>query len=203
MGLANILTLLRIAFSCLFIVFFIQHHFFLAALVFLLAALTDFYDGYFARLSKSVSRFGILMDPIADKVLILTALFSITAMFDIVWWWMVWVVLVRDILVTIPRVWGISRGRILAEVSNLGKIKTATQMTIIFTIFLLLIIHEKDELLAPYLTFLKPLADRLPYNWILNGLLLIIVIVTVYSGFKYLQKHWSTLRQFLRGKPTP
>ncbi len=100
----------------------------ISATVFLIAALTDFVDGYWARKYSLITNFGKLADPIADKALIGTALIGLSVMGEIAWWVTV-VILVREIGVTLLRFAVIKRGVIPA--SRGGKVKTVSQIVAI------------------------------------------------------------------------
>ena len=100
-----------------------------AAIVFVVASLTDFVDGELARRQGLVTTFGKVVDPIADKALTGTALVGLSYLGDLPWWVTV-VILVREIGVTLLRFWVIRHGVIPA--SRGGKVKTAAQMLAIF-----------------------------------------------------------------------
>lgn len=104
-----------------------------AALVFLVAAVTDFIDGELARRTGQVTSVGKILDPIADKALTGSAL-VLLSWFDMLPWWVTVVVLGREIGVTLLRFWVIRHGVMAA--SRGGKLKTALQILAI-TLFLL------------------------------------------------------------------
>ncbi|MGE5598636.1 MAG: CDP-diacylglycerol--glycerol-3-phosphate 3-phosphatidyltransferase [Bacteroidota bacterium] len=138
MTLANALTALRILLapiSVLFLFWDVPQKDLIAAAFFGLAGLTDGLDGWAARVRKQTSQFGKSFDPFADKILVATALISL-AKLGRVPWWMVWVILSREILVTILRqLVGKRGGRIGA--SALGKAKTFSQVLGVTGIILL------------------------------------------------------------------
>lgn len=137
MNFPNILTVLRIVMT-VFFAFLLQARdaggAVAAIVLFVLASLTDFLDGYWARKYGLITTFGKIMDPIADKCLVLTAFF-IFALQGIVAWWMVVIIALREVLVTAFRVYAIMGGRVLPAESA-GKIKTAFQMGTISAILL-------------------------------------------------------------------
>ncbi|OYV87919.1 MAG: CDP-diacylglycerol--glycerol-3-phosphate 3-phosphatidyltransferase, partial [Ignavibacteriae bacterium 37-53-5] len=97
MTLPNQLTILRILLTPIFVALFISERLILkqvSVLVFAIAALTDWYDGWVARKLGKVTRWGIFLDPLADKVLT-SAAFIAFAWLGLVQWWMVWVIVVR------------------------------------------------------------------------------------------------------------
>ncbi len=104
----------------------------LAAAVFALAALTDGLDGYFARSRGSITTFGKLMDPIADKLLIVAALVSLVSL-DRLEAWVAMVIIAREFAVTMMRVIAVERGIVIAA-SWLGKVKTVLQIGAVFAL---------------------------------------------------------------------
>ncbi len=98
------------------------------AMLFLVAAITDFIDGVWARKYGLVTNFGKIADPIADKALIGTALIALSITGEIAWW-VTGVILFREIGITIMRFWVINRGVIPA--SRGGKVKTVSQIVAI------------------------------------------------------------------------
>ncbi len=140
MNIPNILTTLRVLLIPVFIFFFcsdLAYGHVVAMVIFVVASLTDFLDGYLARKWNLVSNFGKIMDPFADKLLVLTALIYL-AIEGTIPGWIVVVIIGRDLLVTSLRALAGEHGIIVAA-RNLGKYKTATQMVSI--ILLILGIH--------------------------------------------------------------
>lgn len=97
----------------------------LATVIFIVASITDWLDGYFARKRNIVTTFGKVADPIADKLLTGTALIGLSVIGELPWWVTV-IILVREIGVTLLRFWVINSGVIAA--SRGGKVKTAAQI---------------------------------------------------------------------------
>jgi CDP-diacylglycerol--glycerol-3-phosphate 3-phosphatidyltransferase len=98
----------------------------LAIVTFLIAVGTDVFDGLLARRFSQITIFGKIMDPIADKVLILTMMF-IFASQQILVWWMVILIAVREILVTASRIYLLTEGQVIPA-ETAGKIKAVFQM---------------------------------------------------------------------------
>ena len=109
-------------------------HELVGALIFAIASLTDWLDGYLARRRKQVTTFGRFMDPLADKLLVTAAFVSIVQM-GLAPAWMVAVILGREFLVTVLRSIAASRGVVIAA-SQLGKIKMAAEVTTILALIL-------------------------------------------------------------------
>src|SRR5512135_3863587 len=137
----TVLTLSRIVLIPFFVILVYQHPF-LGALVFSIASITDFLDGYLARRSGQVTKFGIVMDPIADKFLIITALIVLVDM-ERLPAWMAIVLIVRDFLITALRVVALSRDIVIpAEMG--GKLKTTAQITSILCLVLMGSVFQID-----------------------------------------------------------
>ena len=129
LNLPNVLTLLRILAVPVVVVALLgetPNGDALAAAVFALAAATDGLDGYFARSRDAVTTFGKLMDPIADKLLIVAALVSLVSL-DRLEAWVAMVIIAREFAVTVMRAIAAERGIVIAA-SRLGKVKTVLQI---------------------------------------------------------------------------
>jgi CDP-diacylglycerol--glycerol-3-phosphate 3-phosphatidyltransferase len=132
----------------------------LAAVVFALAAFTDGLDGYIARRRQDVTTFGKLMDPLADKLLIVAALISLVSLNRLAAW-VAMVIIAREIAVTGLRTIAAEQGVVIAA-SWLGKVKTALQVAAVFA----LIIWNPSP------------------GWV-DGLVYLAVAATVISGADY------------------
>lgn len=137
MNLPNQLTLLRILLSpvFLFLLFIDRTGSQIAAfIVFIIASLTDWYDGYAARKSGNVSLWGRFLDPLADKILVSSALigFSILGYIPA---WMIVIIVARDVIITALRSYAIWKKRPIVT-SQLAKVKTFGQFSLIYAVFL-------------------------------------------------------------------
>jgi CDP-diacylglycerol--glycerol-3-phosphate 3-phosphatidyltransferase len=135
LNLANTLTLLRILAVPVVVVALLgetPNGDELAAAVFALAALTDGLDGYFARSRDAVTTFGKLMDPLADKLLIVAALVSLVSL-DRLQAWVAMVIIAREIAVTGLRAIAAERGVVISA-SWMGKVKTVLQIAAVFAL---------------------------------------------------------------------
>ena len=151
----NKITIIRAALVPLFaIVLFadIPTKNYLAAFIFAMLSVSDFLDGYFARKKKQVTEFGKIMDPIADKLLISTALiFLIGKGVDL---WMAEVIIAREILITSIRIY-ILPGRIVVPASSFGKAKTIVQSIGIICVLLSAPFGRYIMLAAVFLTVIS------------------------------------------------
>ncbi len=137
MNIPNILTLLRIIMIPIFyVVFFsdITNSSLFAALIFIVASLTDWFDGFLARKWSLVTNFGKIMDPLADKLLVMTALVCLLTSFRIPAWAVI-VILAREMAITGLRIIAASEGVVVAA-DMLGKFKTVFQMVAIILLLL-------------------------------------------------------------------
>ena len=135
LNLPNLLTLLRILAVPVVVVALLgetENGDALAAAVFALAAATDGLDGYFARSRGAVTTFGKLMDPIADKLLIVAALVSLVSL-DRLEAWVAMVIIAREFAVTVMRAIAVERGVVISA-SWLGKVKTVLQIAAVFAL---------------------------------------------------------------------
>ncbi len=133
LNIPNILTLMRLALVPVFILVFLlnfKHHHLMSALIFLVAAVTDWLDGFLARKLNQTSPFGAFLDPVVDKVMVVAALVLLVAEFHSLWMSIAGIVIVsREIVVSALREWMAELGeRATVKVSFIGKVKTAMQM---------------------------------------------------------------------------
>jgi CDP-diacylglycerol--glycerol-3-phosphate 3-phosphatidyltransferase len=133
MNIPNILTMLRFVMTLGFLYLF-WINILASAILFVLAAVTDFFDGYLARKYQLITSFGKIMDPIADKFLILSG-FGVFAFIRMVPWWVFWIIAIREIGVTLFRFWAMAKGKVLAA-EKAGKIKTTVQIIALCLLFL-------------------------------------------------------------------
>jgi CDP-diacylglycerol--glycerol-3-phosphate 3-phosphatidyltransferase len=175
LNLPTVLTLSRIVLIPFFVVS-VYHHPVLGALVFGIASLTDFLDGYLARRSGQITRFGIIMDPIADKFLIISALIVLVDM-ERLSAWIAIILIVREFLITTLRVVALSRDIVIAAELG-GKLKTTAQITAILCLILM-----------------GSIFDVLPFDLYDIGLVFIwiAVVLSVFSGIKYTVTFWRAL----------
>ena len=172
LNLPTILTLSRI-FLIPFFVLSVYQHPLIGAAVFGIASITDFLDGYLARRSGEITKFGIIMDPIADKFLIISALIVLVDM-ERLSAWIAIVLIVREFLITALRVVALSRD-VLVPSEMGGKLKTTAQITAILCLILMGSIFQID------------LYDvGLVFIWI-------ALVLSVISGVKYTIAFWRIM----------
>ncbi|MFZ1321849.1 MAG: CDP-diacylglycerol--glycerol-3-phosphate 3-phosphatidyltransferase [Ignavibacteria bacterium] len=181
MSLPNQLSILRILLAPLFLYLFMsddQLYKELSIIVFLLAVFTDWYDGWHARKFGLVSKLGIFIDPLADKILTSAAFVGFYFM-GFMPFWMVVIIVVRDLIITFLRSYHEIKG-ITMKTSFIAKTKTFIQMTYIFSIVLLIGIHTYSE----NIELKNSIHDFLFSN--LNFILMLIVtLLTLITGVTY------------------
>jgi CDP-diacylglycerol--glycerol-3-phosphate 3-phosphatidyltransferase len=195
MNLPNKLTLARIILAPFFMAFLLIDNVYsryLATLIFIIAALTDAYDGYLARKTGVITGFGKFMDPLADKILVTTAFISFVAL-EYVQAWMVLVIILREFLVTGLRSLAAYKGVVILP-SYLAKWKTGCQMSVI-VIILVYVNIESTLLLAGH-------------NWslITSGtafhafdiMIFITMLLTVITGIDYVIKNAFLIKGVLK-----
>lgn len=135
MNLPNKLTMTRIIMVPVFMAIILKEYYIAALVVFALASITDFLDGYLARKYDLVSSFGKIMDPLADKLLVFSALICFIQL-EIVSVWAPIIIIAREFFVTSMRVVAVSKGKVIAA-SWWGKVKTNVQLFAILFAMLL------------------------------------------------------------------
>ncbi len=176
MNLPNKLTILRIVIIPLFVLFLYVDigdniNLYIAALLFIVASLTDLLDGKIARKYNLVTNFGKFMDPLADKLLVCSALIALVDIEKLAGW-IVIIIISRDFIINGLRVLAADNGIVIAA-SYWGKLKTTCQM-----IMIVLLIVDLD----------------IPYMYIINNFFVYVaLILTIISLFDYIYKNYKIL----------
>ena len=186
-SLPNILTITRIALVPVFALVYIltEGYYWIASMLFAAAAFTDWLDGYLARKLDQTTPFGAFLDPVADKLIIVTALVLLIGNHASLWLTLPGVIIVgREIVISALREWMAEMNRRgLVAVSWMARVKTGLQMLAIFI------------LLAN-----PPVMNR---PWVVLGLVLLYAaaLLTIWSMVIYGRAAWPTLREGLRDDP--
>ena len=183
-NLPNCLTALRIALTPIFLLLLFADTWYwqsLAFVVFSAASLTDLYDGKLARAGNQETPLGRFLDPLADKILVTSALVAL-ALNKMVNFWIVLPIVGRDILITGIRLYGLSRGKQMVT-TRLAKWKTVAQLITVLFILLVIGVGETVERFAANSSFF--LDDQL-IQLLANVLLAGVLLLTLLSGFHYL-----------------
>lgn len=174
MTLASKITLLRVAFIPLFMLFMYlgggtpNIWMWLALAVFIIASITDYVDGHIARKKNQVSDFGKFLDPLADKLLVISAM-CIFCEWEMMPAWALMLILAREFSVTGLRLIAVGKGKVIAAGWS-GKVKTAVTMVglCVWMAF------PRQEILGIVIT-------------------IVILIITIYSGIEYFIHNWKCL----------
>ena len=176
----NILTIIRIVLiPCFFVSFYLEHTDvrYITAAIFLLAACTDYLDGFLARYLKQGSAFGEFLDPVADKLMVAAALVLLISEYPTIWMVIPGAVIIsREIVISALREWMAELGkRTTVKVSFIGKVKTVVQMVAI-------------------LVMLSQPAGM--SHIVIAGIVLLYIAValTLWSMLRYMKAAWKSLK---------
>jgi len=184
MNIANRITISRIFLAIIFMLFLLWWEKIwwtkvISLLIFTFAALSDYFDGLIAKKRNIVTDFGKLMDPIADKILVLAA-FTAFLQLKLINVWMFMIIMSREILITSLRLFALNKGKVLSA-SRAGKHKTVSQMAAIFFILVFIVFKEVMKIFFTW----NPNWNNF-FNWGIYILMLLIIGLTLYSGLTYL-----------------
>ncbi len=196
-NLPNVITATRILLTPVFIVLLVSGDRVLiqcSAAVFLVAAISDWYDGWYARRYNVTSAFGRFFDPLADKVLTIAAFFAFTFM-GLLPLWMVLIIVGRDVLVTVLRIIADRRGHPVVT-SRLAKLKTALQLAFLWYIVVVLTLQNVEWLHA---VLGAPFLNALTTPLLLDVMLGVIALLSVVTAVLYLIANRHLLRVLLHG----
>jgi CDP-diacylglycerol--glycerol-3-phosphate 3-phosphatidyltransferase len=207
MNLANKLTIFRMILVPIFVIIAylgnlgiisgeflgISITFLIMDLIFIIASITDKLDGYIARSRNQVTTFGKFLDPLADKILVLSALVMLVE-FDKIPAWIPIIVLTREFLVSGYRLIAVEKGGKVIAASVWGKLKTVTQMIAIILIFVdkfnffdfVRATTNANQAIQSSIQIYMTRPEMI-FNIITSIILLISVIATIFSGYDYLK----------------
>ncbi len=187
MNTPNKLSLLRVALIPVMVLFMYLPGWpmvLLSAAVFGAAAYTDYLDGHIARRDNIVTDFGKFIDPVADKLLNLSAMIMLTYV-GLLPQWAVIVILARELAVDGLRMVAVGQGRVIAA-GKLGKIKTVSQMVLIL---FLMIVGRLAPVIFGSIPVILTIVDVI--GWIIT---LWVVAITVWSGVDYFKRNFDVIR---------
>ena len=184
MNLPNIITLARILLVPIFVMIYIwpgESAYLVAAVLFGLAAATDWLDGYLARRLNQTTPFGAFLDPVADKLIVVSALVVLMAEHSTIWLTLPGLIIVgREIMISALREWMAEmNSSVTVAVSVLGKVKTTLQMV---AIAVLLAVPPESTSAIVFIGY---------------SLLYVAALMTLWSMSLYLQAAWPTLKRGL------
>ena len=203
LNLPNKLTVLRLCLVPLIIIVGMLPHtvipFYISCVVcaalFIGASVTDMLDGKIARKHGLITDFGKFLDPIADKFMVIGAMFVILYKFNNLRLIMIFALLVvvfRELAVTSMRLVVSTGSGVVVAANSLGKIKTVSQIVAISTVFLEPVVQAIAKLIAELITgdALAWRTDIIPLTW---ASILFSVVMTVWSGVNYIKSYWKYL----------
>ena len=179
MNLPNKLTLLRIFLVPVFVALMLLEHSLAGLIVFVMASLTDFLDGQIARKYNLITTFGKLMDPLADKILVMSAML-LFVQFGHVPAWVVIIILAREFLVTSLRLIAAGDGVVIAA-DMWGKVKTVTQMVWILCTLLWMVLDSANLFSSVFFESIM--------LWLIFLLMVLSVFFSILSGANYVYKN--------------
>lgn len=188
----NQLTFLRILLTPVFLWFLLSSDTTLrqvSLLVFLIALLTDWYDGWVARRWGYVTPWGTFLDPLADKIITSAALVAFIAL-NLAPWWAVLIIVVRDIAITFLRSYAEYRGKPI-DTKKLAKTKTFLQFVVISYILVLYVGQDTTFVRENY----SQLVEFLLRPAIVHSLVAAVAILTLWSGIRYVVDNWKIIRE--------
>jgi CDP-diacylglycerol---glycerol-3-phosphate 3-phosphatidyltransferase len=188
----NQLTFLRILLTPVFLVFLLSSNSALrqwSLAVFILAASTDWQDRWLARRWGYVTRWGTFLDPLADKVLTSAALIAYSFL-GLVSSWMVWIIVIRDIVITVLRSYAEFKGKPV-DTSKLAKTKTFAQYVLIYYLLIFYVAQITPSLEEKFGELIRALLN---YS-VIYAAMLLITGITLWTGIIYIIDNWKTIRE--------
>lgn len=192
MVLPNQLTVLRIILTPVFFVLFLSGEPWMIQLslaVFLIAAITDWYDGWLARKFNYITEWGKFLDPLADKILTSTA-FIAFVIIDVLPLWMVILIIARDLLITLLRVVADYK-KVSFYTSYTAKWKTFSQMVFLYYLLFVYTLKTVDYIYSGRENFFASITDP----DIIYYIMLAITIFTIFTGATYLFRNRRLIKE--------
>ncbi len=195
MILPNQLTILRIILSPVFLFLFLSDQNWMkqASLgIYIIAALSDWYDGWLARKFNYITNWGKFWDPLADKILTSSAFiaFSIVGLVPL---WMVIIIISRDLLITLLRIFSDKFGLVFVT-SYYAQWKTLLQMVFLYYLLILFVAANSHNIYESY----SILIDSLLNKDLIYVIMLVITTITFHSGVLYVYRNKSTIKKLLK-----
>ena len=195
MTLPNQLTILRIILSPVFLYLFLSDIIWMKQVsiaVYIVAALSDWYDGWLARKFNYITSWGKFWDPLADKILT-SAAFIGFAIVDLIPWWMVIIIVGRDVLITLLRVYADLKSYTFTT-SYYAKWKTLLQMIFLYYLLILFVAQYTPEINSVYGNLISSLLNA----QLIFFIALLITAVTFHSGILYVKRNWQIILKLLK-----
>ncbi len=194
MTLPNQLTILRIILTPVFLYLFLQDEPFLKQLslvIYVLAAITDWYDGWLARKFNYITNWGKFLDPLADKVLTSAAFFAFV-LIDVLPLWMVLIIVLRDFSITLLRIYAEFRKKSF-RTSYSAKVKTVMQMIFIYYLLTVYTFKTIENLYSEN----QHIFDILTNPEMITYIMFLITAFTFWTGVTYVFQNWTLIKRLL------
>jgi CDP-diacylglycerol--glycerol-3-phosphate 3-phosphatidyltransferase len=197
MVLPNQLTVLRIILTPVFLFLFLTGQptlIQISYVVFLVAAISDWYDGWLARKFNYITAWGKFMDPLADKILTSAAFLGFVIV-GILPLWMVLLIIIRDLFITFLRIYAEYR-KVLFTTTRTAQWKTFLQLFFLYYLLLIYTLNTIEKLHVSYKTLFTVLMDPLA----IYLSMLIVTLFTVITGITYIYSNRFIIKQLVRGE---
>jgi CDP-diacylglycerol--glycerol-3-phosphate 3-phosphatidyltransferase len=190
--LPNYLTMLRVILVPVFVLLYYYVGAFFSMLAFGAAAYTDYIDGRIARKRGIITDFGKFLDPLADKLLVISALIVLLKSEpELITTWMFLIIIGREVIITLLRTYAASKGNVIAA-TKLGKYKASSQMYAIALSLLLLSMYDiRSTFFSNRLHFMTVIRE---HNGPIYYLMFIPVALTIVSGLEFLYNNRKLLK---------
>lgn len=195
MTLPNQLTILRIVLSPVFLYLFLSDIIWMKQVsiaIYIIAALSDWYDGWLARKFNYITSWGKFWDPLADKILT-SAAFIGFAVVDLIPWWMVIIIVGRDVIITLLRVFSEMKNYSFTT-SYYAKWKTLLQMIFLYYLLILYVAQFTPEINSIYGNLISSLLN----GQLIFFIALLITGITFHSGVLYIMRNWQIILKLLK-----
>jgi CDP-diacylglycerol---glycerol-3-phosphate 3-phosphatidyltransferase len=195
MTLPNQLTILRIILSPIFLFFFLSEVVWMkqvSVAIYIVAALSDWYDGWLARKFNYITSWGKFWDPLADKILTSVAFIGF-AIVELIPWWMVIIIIGRDVLITLLRVFADMKNYAFTT-SYYAKWKTLLQMIFLYYLLILYVAQFTPEINAMFGNIIVQLLNK----QLIFFIALLITGITFHSGILYISRNWKIIKKILK-----
>ena len=185
----RVVLMVLVPFFVLALLWPFPHHYLVALILFGAASYTDHLDGKLARKNNQITDFGKFMDPLADKILVISALvcFVSLGLCDV---WLVLLIIAREFMVTSVRLVAAGKGKVIAA-NNWGKLKTVSQIVAICVILFTQYLQELGSLgVLPWIS-----EETAVLFWCIGEIFLAAApLFSVLSGLIYLRQNWELVR---------
>jgi CDP-diacylglycerol--glycerol-3-phosphate 3-phosphatidyltransferase len=162
-----------------------------SVVIYIIAALSDWYDGWLARKFNYITSWGKFWDPLADKILTSIAFIGF-AIVDLIPWWMVIIIVGRDVIITLLRVFSDMKNYNFTT-SYYAKWKTLLQMIFLYYLLILYVAQFIPDINSVYGNLISTMLNE----QLVFFIALLITVITFHSGFLYIVRNWKIILKLL------